>query len=260
MQIKLAYRGEKISSETDFDLNIQQATAKLNSFIYKIPCFSKISSWEKWFRERALRYSLEMDSIFSEKNQKIGDFVNSNLYTLTLRGDFLNIGEYLESIENDECLCAIDGLEMETIASKPGSVQARVDIAVLNSPTAYDSEDSQEKNPHGKESKKFYYNSVWDTNPFIKQAHMSIEKEKRVQTPKKRIEKRTMGIDDIRLNGIIFYNNEYSALINDERFHEGDHLLGYEIYRIEKENVYLTCGEERYRLTMHGNEKKKKLK
>ena len=260
LQFKLAYRGEKINKETNFDLNLQEATGKLNSFIYKIPCFSKISSWEKWFRERALRFSLEVDSIFNEENKGIGDLINSNSYTLNLRGDFLNLGEYIESLENDECLCVIDEIEMEHIASKPGSVQARVDVAVLNSQDLYDSEDSRNKDAQNRESRKFYYNSLWDNNPFTKQATNKIWGEKRAHSPKKRIKERRMGIEDIKLNGMIFYNGEYSALINDERLNKGDNLFGFEIYKIEKDNVYLTCGKERYRLTMHGKEKTKKLK
>ncbi|MGA1868931.1 MAG: hypothetical protein ACMUJM_10330 [bacterium] len=267
LEFRLAYREEKIKRDASFDINLYNAAERFNSFIYKIPCFSKASSWEQWFRERALRFSLKVDSIFNEENKDLGDLIHSDSFTLNLRGDFLSMGEYFESLENDECLCAIDELEIKQIDSTPGSVHARVNVSVLNSLDLYDSDVYDFKNSANKKSRKFYYNSLWDNNPFKRRevneksvTKGSQKKEKgKISSGKKVVKKRGLGIDDITLNGIIFYNGEYIALMNDERFNKGDRLLGYTIDRIEKDNVYLTYGKERFRLTMYGQEKKKKL-
>ena len=59
-------------------------------------------------------------------------------------------------------------------------------------------------------------------------------------------------IENIYLSGIVFFDGNYSVLINNKNMKIGDSIGKYSIKKINNDHIILTSSNERYKLSLQG--------
>jgi len=65
-----------------------------------------------------------------------------------------------------------------------------------------------------------------------------------VKTP--RLRSTNERLHEINLTGIVFFDNQFMALINDTGVREGDHILGFKVLNIKRDYIVLLDGSGDY--------------
>ena len=88
-------------------------------------------------------------------------------------------------------------------------------------------------------------NMTWVRDPFCLDPLK--EKTKLADKPKNQelftVDERLM---DIELTGIVFFDNEYMALINDQGVREDDTILGFKVLKIKRDYIVLADSKGKY--------------